>query len=991
MMNHHEQKHTARYWSKGRFALLVIWLVALVTIPRLLEHYAWIPEGTMVIPSLLIGAILPMILSSKAAFQLGMVIVICCSGFSLYKPVFLEDFASGMDSKIEDTFFNIRGPLQPSGQVAIVDIDYQSLQEIGQWPWPRTEIAKVIRNLKEDGARVVGFDIVFAEPDRLSLKNWKERLQVTEGERQTARSDETSELTLSEDVVKKVVLRDWEVYLNKKNAEFSVNENLDPASREALIIQEYLRDRKRSWETEEEHALHRAERAEIAYNKRVYHPPENPLAEMTRFSRELFFIDHSHSSDGTSSIIWDNDLALGQAFRDGKVVAGGLFITPTSAGSRVTQYREREALKESDGMVMSSGIMGAAEVFPRMRLALEQVLNVPKLQEYSYHQGMFNIVPDRSGAARYYTMIMQAPVFEETLVLKADKQDVSGEDLFAPENYESKIISQIFTYPSISLEMLVAANGYDVIEPGYQGDDRGLFLRRQRGFHYEEDNYGKIDRSKPSPYFSKAAFSNLLPEELFIPLDYKGDLQINFYGYGGRWQPEYREGPDHYFSYYSISDVIQKRFEPGAFKDKYVLIGSTDATLSDLVGSPFRPAFPGLEVHATILDNLITDSYLMMYQEKSVTATFLGLLLGGALLVAAIAYSNAWKSVFFTLFVLAGLPVVSYWSFSQIHAVVNFAYPWLCLLITSFSVIMINYFIEGRDRRFVTSQFSQMVSGDVLTKLKEDPEAVSLKGQKADVSVLFSDIRSFTTISESLSPERLVELLNDYLTPMSDIIMENHGFIDKFIGDAIMACWGVPYSDDQHAVRACRAAIEQQKALIEKVAPELKEKYGVDIYVRIGISTGIASAALMGSNHKKNYTVMGDVVNLGARLEPACKDYDVRILICEKTYLEAKDHIEARCVDRLVVKGKKIPIPVYELMGLKGEVPAEEQKKISIFENALEAHWERNWDQAIASLREIEGLDKGDGPTHNLLERIENYQKSPPPPEWHGEFVKTSK
>ncbi len=877
----------------------------------------------------------------RLSFRLGMLLVILFSAMAIYQPPGLNEFVTGFNYRLRDFFFVARGPQKPTGEVVIVDLDNKSLQEVGQWPWPRTQLATLVDNLLADGAKAVGFDIVFPERDRLSLGDWAQRIAAL-----------GIDLSLPEvvgpEIIRSIVLREWGQQLQKDNPEFL------PENDEGVVA-EYLRQQEVMHNEVEQRYADRMRAASREYTPKPYLQPEDPLLDMARKSRELFYLSP------TFQVVLDNDAALGEVFRSERVVAGGLFITPTSAGARVTQVTAEEARSESEGMLLSMTISGVDEVFWGMRQAVQQVINVPQIQTKARHQGTFNIVPDRSGSARYYTMLMRAPVYQETLTLKEEFEDADGMALLDPDNYETKIVTQYFTYPSITLEMLRVAEEFDQVEATYRKDYSGLLFSQSEG-----------EGSR------------------FLPLDYKADLNLNFRGYGGAWQPEYELEKDYYFSYVSMADAVKGTFPKGTFKDKYVLIGSTDATLSDLVGSPFRPAFPGLEVHATMLDNLVAGDYFLEDAETTHLWTFLGILIGGTIMVGLIAYDGPWVGASLMLATLTGLPLFSYYCFTEHHLIIDVVYPWLSLAILAIAVILVNYFVEGREKRFLSGQFAKMVSPEVLQKIQEDPSATSLKGQKAEISVLFSDVQGFTNISEALDPARLVDLLNDYLTPMADIILDLRGFIDKFMGDAIMAVWGVPFPEDDHAFLACKAALDQQKRLAE-LRPILKEEYGVDIFIRVGVSTGSASAAMMGSESRKSFTVMGDVVNLGARLEPACKDYGVYILICEKTYLAAKEHIHARCIDKLVVKGKSVPIPVYELMGMKGDLEENVTQKIELFEKALHTHWERNWDDALATLRDLDEIAPEDGPSHTLAARIEGYKETPPATSWQGEFVKTTK
>jgi adenylate cyclase len=220
--------------------------------------------------------------------------------------------------------------------------------------------------------------------------------------------------------------------------------------------------------------------------------------------------------------------------------------------------------------------------------------------------------------------------------------------------------------------------------------------------------------------------------------------------------------------------------------------------------------------------------------------------------------------------------------------------------------------------------------------------------------------------------------------------MKSQGFVDKYLGDAIMAVWGVPYPNPDHARLACWAALDQQKK-IDELGARFKEQYGVDVLVRMGINSGTIVAGNMGSASRLSYTVMGDAVNQAARYEPANKDYGTLIMIGESTYQLAQQHIETRLLDRVVVKGKSVPIQVYELLAKNGELSEEKAKIVALYHQALEVHWTRQWDRAVELLDQALEIDPDDGPSQAMRERIEGYREHPPPDSWQGEFVRTKK
>lgn len=951
-----------RYWKPWRIAGSCIWLLTLILTACLQGQGAVIPVLVLLVAGI------PLFLD-KLALHAGIAVVLLTSVVSLYQPPALWDVISDLDNRVRDSFFKLRGPLAPSKDVIVVDIDRKSVEAIGQWPWPRTEVANAIRNMMADGAKVIGFDIVFAEPDRLSIKDWLARIETMGG--QVTLPQEGSQRYLSGSAVKNIILKDWQRTLKRRDPSFDFDNS------DSETVARYLDYQKERWEERQEVFARRAERAGISYEPLPFPKLDDPLGHMAEGSRELFYLGFQGSRQDMlrqgANLVLDNDEELGKAFALGPVVAGGLFITETSAGSRIAAYRRRESNEETAGMVVSAAFNdGIDEHFPYLREALEQVNNVGSVQALAHHQGMFNVVPDRSGAVRQYSMLMKAPVFLSTLVPKQGTEELSGLAVLDPNNYENKIVSHTYTYPSLALEMLRAANGYDAVTPVKHGRQRGLELSRNRGFSYDGAN------------------TTASTDPCFIPLDKKGEMRINFLGYGGPWQPESQHGPEHFFDYVSLSDVLFHRFDPGTFHDKYVLVGSSDPTLSDHVGSPYRAAFPGLEVHATVLDNLLKERSIRDLGGFSRAFTFLLILLGGALLAILVAYAAPLLGVVATFAFLIGLPTLSFLAFSRYGLAIDFVYPWLSGAFLTAVGMMTNFFVEGRDRRFVATQFAKMVSPDILSRLQQDPQGISFKGQRCDVTVMFIDLEGFTTMSEKLEATRLVELINAYLNPVSELIMRNHGFIDKFIGDAVMACWGVPYPDQQHAIQACRTALDQQD-LIRKLSPDFEKTYGVELHCRTGIASGEVCAAFMGSDDRKSYTVVGDAVNLSARIEPACKDYGVKILVAEDSYQVAKDEFEFRKLDFLVVKGKSIPVAIYELVGHKGSLSPQEKLDIVHYEEALHLHQERQWKEALDKLEELLTSDPDNVAASSLKQRIHEYQVTPPPEAWQGEFIRSRK
>jgi len=271
-----------------------------------------------------------------------------------------------------------------------------------------------------------------------------------------------------------------------------------------------------------------------------------------------------------------------------------------------------------------------------------------------------------------------------------------------------------------------------------------------------------------------------------------------------------------------------------------------------------------------------------------------------------------------------------------------------------------------------------------------NPEKLKLGGDEKELSVMFSDIRSFTTISEKLTPKKLVRLLNTYLTAMTDLIMDSRGVVDKYIGDAIMAFWGAPINEPLHAQYACRAALEIISVLNEKRG-EWQKKFGVELYVGIGINTGEVIIGNIGSDKRFDYTVMGDTVNLASRLEGITKQYRVQIVVSEFTKKQANGKFVFRYLDKVAVKGKKEGVEIYELKGVLGKIDEKTKKLISCFEQGMELYKKQQWDRAIKFFNDLVMQYPNDGPSRVYLNRCQELKNKPPLENWDGIYRLTTK
>jgi len=480
----------------------------------------------------------------------------------------------------------------------------------------------------------------------------------------------------------------------------------------------------------------------------------------------------------------------------------------------------------------------------------------------------------------------------------------------------------------------------------------------------------------PSVPLALTLFLTEDPSLTQVPFDSSGQMVIRYHG------------PTGTYSSYSAVAIINSfaqmqegktpQIPPETFKGKIVFIGSSAPGILDLRSTPLSPVCPGVEVLATALDNLLHKDFVRI--PSFFVFSFLLCVLCFLTSIGTSVLSKIWMSVLFGLFCLA-LPfavaclgfLAGYW--------VEFVGPGFAVILSFTSAILLNYSFEGRQRRFIKSAFRYYLSPQVIDKVLENPSLLRLGGEKRIITSFFSDVAGFTSISENLSPEELVHLLNDYLSEMTDIILSLGGTLDKYEGDAVIAFWNAPLDQPDHARRACLAAMRCQKKLDES-RPVFAAKFGHELHMRIGVNSGPAVVGNMGSHSRFDYTAMGDTVNLASRLEGACKLYGLPILVGENTYSLIKEEILAREVDFIRVVGKSKPERIYQPLADMNELSPDMADKITAFQEALQLYREKQWDEALRLFESFEN----DPLAQIYVERTIQYKKSPPPEDWSGVY-----
>jgi adenylate cyclase len=441
------------------------------------------------------------------------------------------------------------------------------------------------------------------------------------------------------------------------------------------------------------------------------------------------------------------------------------------------------------------------------------------------------------------------------------------------------------------------------------------------------------------------------------------------------------------YRYVSIADVVNKKFSAGTFRDKLVLVGASATGIGDLRSTPFGGLdFPGVEIHANVIDNLLNQNLLRRAATQALAdAGFI--LLFGIVLGGWLAFANPrWLPL--GLLLLLPFASVVYWAFLH-HWWLNFTIPALALVGNVGLVALYRVFVEDKEKRKVSGAFQQYLSPAVIRLLLNNPDQVN--PQKKALTVMFSDIRGFTSVAESLDAQVLANLLNEYLSEMTRIVFMYRGTLDKYIGDAVMAFWGAPLGDPEFdARRACDTALAMLAQLAHLNATWSAKGYPI-IAIGIGINSGVASVGNMGSTLRYSYTAIGDMVNLASRLEGMTKEYQTRIIVSGVTRAALPpDVFLLRGLDYIRVKGKSEPVEIYELLGYR-ETAGELAELADLFAQARECYKRHQWQETAARLDAILARWPNDGPSRVFRQRIAGYLAAPPAADWDGVYVATHK
>ena len=516
-------------------------------------------------------------------------------------------------------------------------------------------------------------------------------------------------------------------------------------------------------------------------------------------------------------------------------------------------------------------------------------------------------------------------------------------------------------------------------------DTDGVFRRAQLLMTYKDEIYPSLDIEGIRHFLGEEILLKVASYgvdsfyigQTRIPTDEKGEFLINYYGPGGM------------FPTYSVVDVLSRKVPPDALRDKLVFVGTTEIGVYDARSTPFDATFPGVEIHATVAENILDGRFLIKNDLTEALDITLLLISPMILVLLLMRAGKTFIAISIFLALLFIHLLGNYILFTRFNLLLSALYPALSL---GFAYVFYegkrNLIVE-RKGRYLRKAFSSYVSAELVAQILQDPDKLKLGGEKRNVTMLFSDIRGFTSLSERMSPEALVSLLNEYLSPMTQIVMNERGTLDKYIGDAIMAIFGAPLDVPDHPKRACQAALHMIEEL-KKLYPKWKERGWPHISIGVGINTGEAIVGNMGANVRFDYTAIGDTVNLASRLEGLNKLYGTQIIVSKSTLDEVgSSQFLVRELDLVRVKGKEKPVSIFELIGLSGD--GQKEVFIGLFTEALHLYRDRRFQEAREKFAGILKTFPKDNASSLYIERCSEYIDHPPPDTWDGVHIAKEK
>ena len=901
-------------------------------------------------------------------FLFGMAISIIMAGFS-----FTETYMD-LEHQTYDGRFIFRGDIYQDPNIGTVDIDDETYQAEGRMPdWQRKKHADLIEILGEWDVRMLGFDIFMPEPQASFIS----REEIEQENREAYTAEDFLELfedndQIVADAAQKAgnvyfsgvfeisgTSQDWDYVLNNMIERSGLKED----GYQALLEKNLFID------------LPSAKNSTIPRTMDVL----PPLRIHTKASRGIGFVQPLYDGDGVAR--W---FPLVLTY-DGKVFPSLVLLMACDYYKIPLQTLEIEP--------------GKHVKFPGAKMPDGEVKDffIPIDDRGAMLVNWTGRYEDTFTHYPYSRLIRLRGTYEDAVALRDVKRLIQQkpELLQDPDAFVTEAMNFNIGPPMSAMTAFQTVGIFGMFQGVIEEDEDidGISFFVEQGVPEDEIPPDMLDKFNELKYNMKMA--NLLSATPEMTLEQMaeelGVVRLNLIEHGfyalknlidhGGIKPEHH--PLVFFSEFHDG----KELLPSDLKDKMLIYGLTATGTQDYAPVPVQGRYKMVGYHANALNTIITEQFLIRLDEEYsifmllLLGAFMGLVIpkfgpvSGAGVVFALLIVQV--SAAYLLFVHAGL-----W--------IDTMSPVGVVFLSYLSVSVNNYLNERREKAYISDSFKMYLSPQVVDQIAGDPGKLQLGGSRKELTILFTDVAGFSTISENLSAEELVDLLNDYLGSMTDIIMANNGTVDKYEGDLIMAFWGAPLDHPDHALDACFTSLLMNQKLIDMRAEYKKQGRPDFIYnmdARIGLNTGDVVVGNMGSTQRFDYTVMGDHVNLASRLEGANKPYGTHIMISEFTYAKVKDHIEARELDRIRVVGRDEPVTVYEVLAKTGQLDEKMGEIVELYLSASEIYKARHWSEAQEKFLKILTIEPDDGPSKIYIERCEKYNVEPPPAEW--DFVET--
>lgn len=962
----------------------------------------------------------------------------------------VSSFIQQFHEKTIDWRLTDRGPAAGSDRIAILAIDEAAIAQEGRWPWPRDKMAKLTELVLQSGAKIVAYDMTFSEEDLNSsvptLTKMKRQLRdqsqlspsvasLIDGELAKGDLDQTFGETIKKNADHLVMGAFFEELEHNRPFVDFCNDAVFRRSADAqywrteaspLIVRDPALSRIKFPQQMMENLDTYFTMLEVNESN-IWFKKNPEMIKKIIYSLDEMAIGIPHEAIPGIAVYWlNNDLASGKMIMEQ--------INPQLAsldGTRSFYSRFGAAFTKKETADLAADVRSAARSYCEKRFFAED----DELVDETSFKAIWGEGADASAEFKDFSW-------------KHLWQKIPAQDRFAPDESVEKAIARIVHQTSqnsvpqlggwtVNIPILADGtknSGYFNAIQDTDGSIRRTLLIARRGTNYapslsfksflldqgltahvdlaEEDLGG---RGTLARVVQRLEVKNPKNETVMtIPVDPQGHLMINYSG-GPKMFPhvsaaellsdgdtlEYEQMQ--FNSAQGVYTPIKKTVKKSEFlKSKILFAGATAIGVYDLRVTPFEENYPGVETHANALSNLLVSYARATGQPVDAKAPgflrihpreeqwmWLALVVVGIVLSALITYFESVAGLFCTLAFLCAMYAIDKWVLFKNGIVTTMFFPFALISAIFIVLTFYKYFTEERTKRELKGTFEKYVSPSIVAEVLADPSNIELGGKKVEMTVMFSDVRGFTTISEKLDPRELSNLLNSYLTPMTDLVFKNKGTLDKYMGDAIMAFWGAPIQFSDHAQHACRCALAMLVKLRELQA-DYRAKGLPEIDIGIGLNTGDMSVGNMGSDTVRSYTVMGDAVNLGSRLEGINKQYGTRIIISEFTRNAIKGDFITREIDWVKVKGKNEPVRIFELIA-ETQAPREIAELLPHFTRGFELYHERKFSEAAVAFTEALRVLPDDACSQLYVERCDDYLKEPPDADWDGVFTMKTK